>query len=208
MTVKQLGFECCQVVQKPFALSFHVPLSVWPDCVRGSRVILPLGVNVILNLAPPGVEALKGSPSKKVAWMSFGAIGSAAKAVLAVRSMLTTANGPARIEDLPWGNHRSPSADVIGSECMCFPRSRRPPYHTIVPRFASQQNSPPMALGVVAVRRSTGILALPNTKTACLRRGKVSGARNPLTLPVQAPAKYELVVNLKTAKAVGLEVPA
>jgi len=99
MTVKQLGFECCQVVQKPFALSFHVPVSEWPDCARGSRVILPLGVNVILNLVPPGVEAVKGWPLKKVAWMSFGAIGSAAQAVLAVKSMHTTANGPARIED-------------------------------------------------------------------------------------------------------------
>jgi len=29
----------------------------------------------------------------------------------------------------------------------------------------------------------------------------------PSELPVQAPVKYELIVNLKTAKALGLDVP-
>jgi len=66
VTVKQFGFDRVQVVQKPLALSFQVPVSLVPDSSKGSRVILPSGVKVILNLAPDGEVAVNGSPVKKV----------------------------------------------------------------------------------------------------------------------------------------------
>ncbi len=40
-----------------------------------------------------------------------------------------------------------------------------------------------------------------------LYRSHSAGAKSPADLPVQAPVKFDLVVNLKTAKALGLTIP-
>jgi putative ABC transport system substrate-binding protein len=59
---------------------------------------------------------------------------------------------------------------------------------------------------------SGGLLSYGSEQTDLFRRAasyvdRVLKGTSPGELPVQAPVKYELVINMKTAKALGLEVP-
>jgi putative ABC transport system substrate-binding protein len=55
-------------------------------------------------------------------------------------------------------------------------------------------------------RYPNGGLLVTGSPLIAVQRDLIKGEK-PADLPVQAPTKYELVINLKTAKALGLEVP-
>jgi len=84
-------------------------------------------------------------------------------------------------------------------------------HRNLIIALAAQQQLPAVYV-LPYFARSGGLIAYGPDTVSPYRRAaqyvdRILKGEKPADLPVQAPTKYELIVNLKTAKALGLTVP-
>ena len=85
-------------------------------------------------------------------------------------------------------------------------------HQTTIISAAARNNVPAIGADLPNFAKEGGLLSYGASFPDIFRRAapyvdRILRGANPADLPVQAPTKYELVINLKTAKALGLTVP-
>jgi putative tryptophan/tyrosine transport system substrate-binding protein len=103
---------------------------------------------------------------------------------------------------------RRAGALIVGDYTIFF----APPNRRKILELAARHNIPAMYPNV-AFAEDGGLMSYGPDATALYRRlgsdyvGRILKGTKPTELPVQQPTKFELVINLKTAKAMGLTIP-
>jgi putative ABC transport system substrate-binding protein len=98
-----------------------------------------------------------------------------------------------------------------GGVIVVGPTSSVQPHRNLIIALAARHRLPAVYSGTVWSKAggliSYGADALDQYRRAAGYVDRILKGEKPADLPVQAPTKYELVINLKTARALGLEVP-
>jgi putative ABC transport system substrate-binding protein len=199
-----------------------------------AQVVDPVGAGLVANLARPGGNATGftspeyGFSGKWVELLKEIAPGVTRVAVLrhAASSSGIGMLGAIQLAASSFGMELTPvgvnDADEIERGVTAFARSPRGGlivtgntltmvHRRLIIALAAQHRLP----AVYALRLFVddgGLISYASDSVEPHRRAagyvdRILKGENPADLPVQAPTKYELVINMKTAKALGIEVP-
>jgi putative ABC transport system substrate-binding protein len=196
------------------------------------RVADPLGAGFVSNLARPGgnitgfmlfeyslsakwLELLKQvapsvtraavlrDPANPAGIAQFAVI-QAVSRLLGVEVIPVSDTDPVEIERAIAAFAHSPNGGLIATAT-----ATSSPHHDLMVKLAEQHKLP----AVYADRVDGGLICYGPDRVDPFRLAagyvdRILKGEKPADLPVQAPTKYELVINLKTAKALGIPVPS
>ncbi|HMF20910.1 MAG TPA: ABC transporter substrate-binding protein [Pseudolabrys sp.] len=99
-----------------------------------------------------------------------------------------------------------PDALLVASSPMYFT------HRALIMKRALEARLPTISHWKEATQDDGGLMSYGNNRIDNFRRAatyvsKILNGARPSDLPIENPVKYELVINLKTAKALGIEIP-
>ena len=130
----------------------------------------------------------------------------AAAASFAVEAIAAPVRDTSELESVVAAQAREPNGGLIVMPDS-FTDLHRAEITSLAARYRLPAVYPRRIFTEVGGLLSYGIDQLDNFRLAATYADRILKGEKPADLPVQAPSKYELVINLKTAKALGLDVP-
>jgi len=130
----------------------------------------------------------------------------AAAASFAVKAIAAPVRDRSELESVVSAQAREPNGGLIVMPDS-FTDLHRAEITSLAARYRLPAVYPRRIFTEVGGLLSYGIDQLDNFRLAATYADRILKGEKPADLPVQAPTRYELVINLKTAKALGLDVP-
>jgi putative ABC transport system substrate-binding protein len=160
-----------------------------------------------LKQVAPGVTrvAVLRAAANTAGLVQFGAIQATASS-LGVEVSPIDVHDAGEIEHAVAAFARSPNGGLIVA-----PSAEASPYHNLIVTLATRHKLPAVYSDYSMVSDG-GLLSYGPDRIDQIRRAagyvdRILKGEKPADLPVQAPTKFSLVINLKTAKALGLTMP-
>ncbi len=130
----------------------------------------------------------------------------AAAASFAVEAIAAPVRDTTELESVVAAQAREPNSGLVVM-LDSFMASHRAEITSLAARYRLPTVYPLRSFAEVGGLLSYGVDFVDNFRRAATYADRILNGAKPSELPVQAPIKFELVINLKTAKALGITIP-